>query len=102
MELLPPQYATLNWCASCAAAAVHGRELGCADPIHGDLLLAEELWNTEVELDVVLDEQVMRLSDIIALQPGSRILLNSGLDAPVQLRCGSVALFEGKVGRRKN
>jgi flagellar motor switch protein FliM len=50
---------------------------------------------------VVLDEQSMRLSDVIALKPGSRILLNAGPDAPVQLRCGTVALFEGKIGRRK-
>jgi flagellar motor switch protein FliM len=64
--------------------------------------LAEELWNTEIELDVVLDEQIMPLSDILDLKPGSRIILNAGLDAPVLLRCGTVAMFEGKVGRRKN
>ncbi len=64
--------------------------------------LAEELWNTEVELDVVLDEQMMRLSDVMALQPGSRIVLNTGLGAPVLVRCGAVSLFEGRVGRRKN
>ena len=29
-------------------------------------------------------------------------MLNAGLDAPVELRCGLVTLFEGKVGRRKN
>ena len=45
--------------------------------------LAEELWNTEVELDVVLDEQTMRLSDVMALQPGDRIMLNTALGAPV-------------------
>ena len=64
--------------------------------------LAEELWNTEVELDVVLDEQTMRLSDVMALQPGSRIVLNAAPGAPVQLRCGAVPLFEAGSGRRKN
>ena len=64
--------------------------------------LAEELWSTDVSLDVVLDEQTMRLSDVIALQPGSRILLNTVPNAPVSLRCGGTVLFEGKVGRRKN
>ena len=59
-------------------------------------------WNTEVELDVVLDEQMMRLSDVMALQPGNRILLNTALSAPVLVRCGTVPLFEGRVGRRKN
>jgi len=64
--------------------------------------LAEELWNTEVELDVVLDEQTMRLSDIMKLQPGSKIVLNTSIGAPVLVRCGTVPLFEGRVGRRKN
>jgi flagellar motor switch protein FliM len=64
--------------------------------------LAEELWNTEVELDVVLDEQVMKLGEIIDLKPGSQIVLNTGPDGAVLIRCGSVTMFEGKIGRRKN
>ena len=64
--------------------------------------LAEELWHTDVELDVVLDEQLMRLSDVMALKPGSRITLNAAPGATVQLRCGTITLFEGQVGRRKN
>ena len=52
--------------------------------------LAEELWNTEIELDIILDEQTMRLSDVVALAPGTRIALNATPDALVQLRCGSV------------
>jgi flagellar motor switch protein FliM len=64
--------------------------------------LAEELWNTDVELEVVLDEQIMRLADVMDLKPGSRILLNTGPGATVHLRCGTVVLFEGRVGRRKN
>ena len=64
--------------------------------------LAEELWNTEVELDVVLDEQIMPLGDIIDLKPGSKITLNTGPDGAVTIRCGSVSMFEGKIGRRKN
>ena len=64
--------------------------------------LAEELWNTDIELQAVLDEQTMPLSDVMALQPGSRIMLNVGPGSAVQLRCGGTSLFEGKVGRRKN
>ncbi len=99
MELLLP-YATLEPVRELLLQQFMGEKFG-RDSIW-ETHLAEELWNTEVELDVVLDEQIMRLADVIALQPGSRILLNAGLDAPVQLRCGTVALFEGKVGRRKN
>jgi flagellar motor switch protein FliM len=64
--------------------------------------LAEELWNTEIELDAVLDEQVMPLAHVMALQPGSQIVLNTSMGASVQLRCGAVPLFEGRVGRRKS
>ena len=44
----------------------------------------------------------MSLADVMALQPGDQIVLGSGPDSAVQLRCGSVTLFEGRVGRRKN
>ncbi|MGH9642546.1 MAG: FliM/FliN family flagellar motor switch protein [Terriglobales bacterium] len=36
------------------------------------------------------------------LEPGSRILLNTSVGAPVLVRCGSVPLYEGRVGRRKS
>ena len=35
-------------------------------------------------------------------QPGQRIVLNASAGATVQIRCGSVHLFDGHVGRRKN
>ena len=43
--------------------------------------MAEQLWHTHVALDVVLDEQPMRLSDLVALKPGDRILLNTSAGA---------------------
>ena len=65
--------------------------------------LAEELWATEIDLEVVLDEQVMRLADVVNLKPGDRILLNTTAGASVQIRCGTVRLFQGTHRqRRKN
>ena len=64
--------------------------------------LADELWKTEVELEVVLDEQEMRLSEIMALQPGSRIALRYQRSGAVRIRCGLVPLFEAKLGRHKD
>jgi flagellar motor switch protein FliM len=64
--------------------------------------LADELWSTLIDLDVVLDEQVMRLAEVVAWKPGDRILLNTSAGAAVQIRCGTVRLFDGHVGRRKN
>jgi len=64
--------------------------------------LAEELMSTDVELDVVLDEQVMPLSEVMRLEVGSRIMLTVVPGAAVQVRCGSARLFEGRIGHRKN
>ncbi len=64
--------------------------------------LAEELLSTEVELDVVLDEQVLPLSEVMKLEVGSRIMLTVLPGAAVQVRCGSARLFEGRIGHRKN
>ncbi len=64
--------------------------------------LAEELRQTEVALDVVLDEQTLSLAQMLRLRVGDCITLSSPPGAPVRLRCGEVALFEGQLGRREN
>jgi flagellar motor switch protein FliM len=99
MELLLP-YATLEPVRELLLQQFMGEKFG-RDSIW-ESHLAEELWNTEVDLDVVLDEQLMPLSEVMALQPGSHIVLNVLPGSAVQIRCGTVPLFEGKVGRRKN
>ena len=99
LELLLP-YATLEPVRELLLQQFMGEKFG-RDSIW-ETRLAEELWNTEVDLAVVLDEQVMHLSEVMDLTLGSRVVLNCGPGASVQLRCGTTALFEGKVGRRKN
>jgi len=99
MELMLP-YATLEPVRDLLLQQFMGEKFG-RDSIW-ETHLAEELWHTEVTLDVVLDEQIMRLSDVVDLKPGQRIVLNTVAGAPVQVRCGTVRLFDGHVGRRKN
>ncbi len=99
LELLLP-YATLEPVRELLLQQFMGEKFG-RDSIW-ETHLAEELWNTEIDLDVVLDEQTFRLSDITSLVPGSRIILNTQLGATVQLRCGNATLFEAKIGKRKN
>src|SRR6201996_1576618 len=99
MELLLP-YATLEPVRELLLQQFMGEKFG-RDSIW-ETHLAEELWNTEIELDVVLDEQTMRLSDVMALEPGTRIVLNTILGAPVLVRCGAVPLFEGRMGQKNN
>ena len=99
MELLLP-YATLEPVRELLLQQFMGEKFG-RDSIWENHL-ADELWNTDVDIEVLLDEQTMRLSDILALKRGSTILLGSGSRVGVTLRCGPVGLFRGQVGRRKD
>jgi flagellar motor switch protein FliM len=62
--------------------------------------LLEELWVTEVDLTVVLDEQILSLGQIFDLKVGSQLKLKATPSSPVDLRCGSIPLFKGVMGRK--
>lgn len=98
LQLLLP-YATLEPVRELLLQQFMGEKFG-RDSIW-ETHLAEELRQTEVALDVVLDEQTMGLADVLRLKVGDRIALSVGPGAPVTLRCGGTDLFEGQVGRRK-
>ncbi|TCH97176.1 flagellar motor switch protein FliM [Roseococcus sp. SYP-B2431] len=99
LELLLP-YATLEPVRELLLQQFMGEKFG-RDSIW-ETHLAEQLRHTEVSLDVVLDQQVMPLSSVIALQPGDRIMLNAAPGSPVRLQCGPVQLFQGEFGRLEN
>ncbi len=99
LELLLP-YATLEPVRELLLQHFMGEKFG--RDLIWETHLAEELWNTEVDLSVVLDEQMMSLADVVGLQPGSRIALGCAPGGTVQVRCGATPLFEARLGRRKN
>ncbi|WP_431301956.1 flagellar motor switch protein FliM [Sediminicoccus sp. BL-A-41-H5] len=99
LELLLP-YATLEPVRELLLQQFMGEKFG-RDSIW-ERHLAEQLRHTDISLDVVLDEQVMPLSSVIALKPGDRIVLNAPPGAPVRLQCGTVPLFAAEWGRREN
>ena len=84
-ELLLP-YATLEPAREILLQQFMGERFGRDNMWESHL--AEQLYDTEVELDVILDETVMSLHDVMSLQVGSRIMLNAGPGGAVQLRCG--------------
>ena len=91
MELLLP-YATLEPVRELLLQQFMGEKFG-RDSIW-ETHLAEELWNTEVELDVVLDEQTMRLR--------RRHRAAAGQPDPAERRAGragAVALRHGAAVR---
>ena len=99
LDLLLP-YATLEPVRELLLQQFMGERFG-RDSIW-ETHLAEELWETEVRLQAVLDEQVMSLSDVMKLEVGSKIVLSAGPGSSVRLRCGTISLFEARVGRRQS
>ena len=97
LELLLP-YATLEPVRELLLQQFMGEKFG-RDSIW-ETHLAEELWETDVELAAVIDEQWAKLSDVMSWRKGSRIVLNATAETPVSLRCGGVPLFQGRMGRR--
>lgn len=61
--------------------------------------LATELWSTDMEVEAVLDELPLPLGQMLELKIGETIFLNQTQDGPIELRCGDVALTEGRMGR---
>ena len=61
--------------------------------------LAREMRQTSVTLDAVLDEQSVSLQDVMRLKVGSLLLLNTRPDSEVVLRCGTVPMLSGRMGR---
>ncbi|ANK81643.1 MAG: flagellar motor switch protein FliM [Rhizobiales bacterium NRL2] len=62
--------------------------------------LATELWQTDVDLVAVLDEQTMPLSKFMAMRKGDTLLLNASPESAIQLHCGGIPMGVGRMGRR--
>ena len=48
----------------------------------------------------VLDEMTLSLHEVLDWKVGSRILLNASADGVIELRCGEVPMFHGRMGRK--
>lgn len=97
LEMLLP-YATLEPVRELLLQMFMGEKFG-RDSIW-ETHLAEELWLTDVELEAVLDQQTMKLSDVFALEVGSQLMLSATPNSLVNLRCGDVQLYTGAMGRK--
>ena len=97
LELLIP-YATLEPVRELLLQMFMGEKFG-RDSIW-ETHLASELWMTEVQISAVLDEITVQLYDVLNWKVGTRILLNATPDDSIQLRCGDVAMFDGRMGRK--
>jgi flagellar motor switch protein FliM len=96
VELLLP-YATLEPIRKLLLQMFMGEKFGRDTIWEGHL--ASELWSTRVPLEAVLDEQNMTLAEVMNLQVGQTLMLNTAPDGLIDLKCGGVTLLKGHMGR---
>ncbi|WP_396592674.1 flagellar motor switch protein FliM [Brevundimonas sp. R86498] len=97
VELLLP-YATLEPIRKMLLQQFMGEKFGRDNIWEGHL--ATELWTTDTEVRVVLDEQQVPLSTVLALQVGDTFMLNATPDSDVSIRCGPIPVTNGRMGRK--
>src|SRR5947208_1752993 len=96
IELLLP-YATIEPIRDVLLQMFMGEKFG-RDPIW-EGHLATEIGQAEIAVDAVLYEAKLPLKRMMALEVGDTLPLDLGPDALVTVRCGDVALTEGRMGR---
>lgn len=98
LELLIP-YATLEPVRELLLQMFMGEKFG-RDSIW-ETHLSAELWQTELNLSAVLDEFPSRLGDVLKWKKGTRLDLSCTPESIVELRCGDVRMFRGRMGRSR-
>ena len=96
IELLLP-YATLEPIRKMLLQQFMGEKFG-RDNIW-ESHLATELWSTKMDVSAVLDEMSKPLGEVMDLKVGDTLMLDTGPDGTVELRCGPIRLTQGKMGR---
>jgi flagellar motor switch protein FliM len=96
IEMLLP-YATIEPIRETLLQSFMGDKFG-RDPIW-EGHLATEISQAEVEVDAVLYEEMLPLRRLMDLDVGDTLMLELKPDALVKVRCGDVALTEGRMGR---
>ena len=96
VELLLP-YATIEPIRSVLLQMFMGEKFG-RDPIW-EGHFATEIAQAEIAVDAVLYESDIPLKQLMKLKVGDTLPLEMRADALVSVRCGSVTLTEGRMGR---
>ena len=96
IEILIP-YATLEPIRELLLQSFMGEKFG-RDPIWENHL-ATEMYHANVDIDAVLFEQEMPISEMINLEVGQTVLFDVGPSDPVEMKCGGIGLTEGYMGR---
>lgn len=96
IELILP-YATLEPIRKLLLQMFMGEKFGRDSIWEGHL--ATELWATELDVEAVLDETHMSLSEVMSMKVGQTLMLKTPPNGLVSLRCGGIPLLDGRMGR---
>jgi flagellar motor switch protein FliM len=61
--------------------------------------LGKEVRQTDLDLEVILDEKILPLGDVARFSVGNTIMLDCSPEDDVTVKCGGVPITTGKVGR---
>ncbi|GLI96287.1 flagellar motor switch protein FliM [Sphingobium sp. BS19] len=64
--------------------------------------MATELRKTELTIDVVLGQKVLRLQEVRNFEVGQTFALNISPDDPLELQSGGITLGRAQIGQRRN
>ncbi|WP_350334841.1 flagellar motor switch protein FliM [Coralliovum pocilloporae] len=96
IELLLP-YATIEPIRELLLQMFMGEKFG-RDPIW-EGHLATEIFHSDMDVDAVLFERHIPLSEVLELEVGNTLLFDVSPQDPVGIKCGDVLLTEGTMGR---
>ena len=97
MEILLP-FATLEPIRELLLQMFMGEKFGRDSIWEGHL--SKELYRTDVEINAILGEMTLSLRDVMNLKVGSTIFLETKAEDLIELRCGELPMFTGRMGRR--
>ncbi|PZO03557.1 MAG: flagellar motor switch protein FliM [Alphaproteobacteria bacterium] len=97
VELLLP-YSTLEPIRKLLLQQFMGEKFGRDNIWEGHL--ATELWTTDTEVRAILDEQQVPLSQVLGFKVGDTLMLNATPDSEISIRCGTIPVTTGKMGRK--
>ncbi|MFQ5784693.1 MAG: flagellar motor switch protein FliM [Alphaproteobacteria bacterium] len=96
VEIVLP-YATLEPIRDLLLQMFWGEKFGRDSIWEGHL--ANELWQTTVEIEAVLDQQILPLHAIADLKIGDTFMLGARPESTVVVRCGGIDMLSGHIGR---
>ncbi len=97
IEILLP-YATLEPVRELLLQMFLGEKFGRDSIWEGHL--TAELWQTDVNIQAVLQQAEIALGEVMNWQVGSRINLTCSPESEVLLSCGEIPLFKAHMGRK--